>query len=114
MGKEYIDQFTILHLATGIVAYFWGFTFWGFFAVHSIFEYIENTGVIMKIINKYIKIWPGGKSHRDTFTNSVMDTVAAMLGWIIASTLDNMVEKNEITIRGIINSRHKKLLNFNN
>lgn len=112
MGKEYIDQFTILHFAVGIVSYFWGFTFWGFFSIHSIFEYVENTGMIMEIINKYIKIWPGGKPHRDTFENSVMDTVFAMLGWIIASLLDNMVERKELTIVGVINSRHKKLLNL--
>lgn len=112
MGKKSIDQFTLLHFAVGVVSYFWGFTFGWFLLIHTLFEYVENTGAIMTIIDKYIKIWPGGKPHKDTLENSVFDTIAAMFGWILASILDNLIEKNKLTISGIINSRHRKMLNL--
>lgn len=112
MGENYIDQYTLLHFASGVIGYYWGMGMWGMFAIHSIYEYIENTGVMMGVIEKYIRKWPGGKRHRDKFGNSVMDTVAAMIGWITAAILDGIVEKREITVSGIMNARHKKLLNL--
>ena len=45
------------------------------------------------IINKYIKIWPGGKQYSDKFINSFGDTIGAILGWLSACFIDNLGNK---------------------
>ena len=37
------DQFTLLHVAMGVVAYFWGMPFWLALGIHIVFEIVENT-----------------------------------------------------------------------
>ena len=43
---------------------------------------IENSNIGIMIINKYIKIWSGGKQYSDKFINSFGDTIGAILGWL--------------------------------
>lgn len=61
--------------------------------VHTVFEILENTKTGVLIIDNYLSEdalgvfgWPGGKKKPDTFMNSVGDTVAFAIGWIIAYT----------------------------
>lgn len=89
MGKHFFDQFSILHLASGIVVYFWGMSLTTWVILHTIFEILENTQQGMDFITNNFKLWPGGKSHPDSLLNSVGDTVFAILGWIIAKNLDD-------------------------
>jgi hypothetical protein len=81
MGFQFTDKYSLLHFATGIIAYYWGisFTFW--FIIHLLYEYLENTKQGMKIINK-IKLWPGGKEKADTILNSIGDQFYGLLGWL--------------------------------
>jgi hypothetical protein len=88
MGTYLFDQYTVLHLATGIVAYFFGVSWYSWLFWHTVFEYVENTPNGMHIINTYLKVWPGGKPHADTFINNVGDTIGAMVGWMIAYVID--------------------------
>ena len=44
---------------------------------------------IEKAIDKYIKLWPGGKKNKDSVTNSIGDTLFFVLGWLSASMLNN-------------------------
>jgi hypothetical protein len=83
MGFQFTDKYSLLHFATGIIAYYWGisFTFW--FIIHLLYEYLENTKQCMKIINK-IKLWPGGKEKADTILNSIGDQFYGLLGWLFA------------------------------
>jgi hypothetical protein len=83
MGIKLVDEFTLLHVATGIIAYYWGIGFWLLFALHTVFELAENTETGMKIIRR-ITIWPGGKSSADSWLNSVGDTLASAAGWLLA------------------------------
>lgn len=80
MGTEFTDKYSLLHFATGIIAYYWGVPIILWFVVHLLYEYLENTAPAMKIINK-IKMWPGGKDHADTTLNSVGDQFYGLLGW---------------------------------
>jgi len=83
------DQYTLLHIASGISAYFWNISLKNWIILHTIFEITENTNIGMKIINKYIKIWPGGKEKRDSLENSLIgDTTGAIIGWYMAYYLD--------------------------
>lgn len=85
MGTNLIDQYSLLHFATGIVAYFWGLNLYQWFYIHLLFELIENTNTGMYIINIYFKdIWPGGKPTSDSFINSIGDTIFSILGWVLA------------------------------
>jgi hypothetical protein len=81
MGIRFTDKFSLLHFATGIIAYYWNISFLSWFVIHLIYEYIENTVYGMRLINK-ITFWPGGKEHADTFLNSMGDQFYGLLGWI--------------------------------
>lgn len=92
MGLLFADQSSLLHAASGVIAYFWGVSFWWWFMLHLIFEYVENTEGGIRFINQRLKIWPGGKDSRDSLLNSVGDQFFGMLGWIIAAYLDKKVK----------------------
>jgi hypothetical protein len=90
MGSSPVDQFSLLHFAVGIIAYFWGITAWQILSLHLLFEFVENTETGVHIINKYITFWPGGKPGPDPVTNSIMDTVCTMGGWWFTRWVDSM------------------------
>jgi hypothetical protein len=83
MGIYFTDRYSLLHFATGIVAYYWDISFAMWFMVHAIFEYIENTSPGMRLIRK-IKLWPGGKERADNMRNRAGDQFYGALGWIFA------------------------------
>lgn len=88
MGRQMFDQYSLLHAATGIIAYFWGMSRRTFMLVHIVFELFENTSVGMRLIN-IIPFWPGGKSYADSFINSMIgDNIAALIGHVVAQILD--------------------------
>lgn len=97
MGSYFFDQYSILHLASGIVAYFFGIRLINWIIIHVMFEYIENTTSGMILINKYLKnVWPGGKDKADSFANSMLgDNFFAILGWCIAYHIDSFGKKNK-------------------
>ena len=86
----FIDQYSYLHFATGIIMYFWGLSFWNSILVHSFYEIFENMEEIIYIINKYITIWPGGKSAPDPWLNRIGDVLFGTVGWITAYYLDKL------------------------
>ncbi len=91
------DEFSLLHFATGIIAYFWGLPLLWWLIIHVVFEYVENTKVGMNIINTYFPIWPGGKVQKETFMNSMIgDNVSAVAGWVFASTIEKMIHGKKI------------------
>jgi hypothetical protein len=83
MGELFYDKFSLLHLASGIVAYYWNITFIQWFTLHAIFEFVENTESGVNFIDTYLKIWPGGKEKSDTLLNNSGDQLFAMIGWLI-------------------------------
>ena len=89
MGKQLLDQYSLLHYSSGVVAYFWNIPFSIWFIIHFGFELGENTDQGMKFINSF-KLWPGGKPHKDSWLNILGDNVSAMLGWICARQLDDI------------------------
>ena len=91
MGTGLLDQYSFLHFAVGIIAYFWGFSFIQTIIIHTIFESIENTLLGINFINTYFKgFWPGGKPIADTLINSIGDTISVMIGWLMAYYLDQL------------------------
>lgn len=84
MGRLFIDQYSLLHFATGIVLYYWGVSLKNLTIGHIIFELIENTPTGINFINKHITIWPGGKLEPDFIINRIGDILFSILGWIIA------------------------------
>ena len=53
MGLHFADQYSLLHYAVGVVAYFWIIPFILTIIIHTIFEIIENTTFGMGIINRF-------------------------------------------------------------
>lgn len=88
MGHAFLDPYSLLHFAVGVVAYFWGVSLEAWIGVHILFEVLENTRAGMAFINTMFLGWPGGKPRPDSVLNSVGDTVCAAGGWLAAQALD--------------------------
>lgn len=101
MGVYFFDQYSILHMASGIIAYFFGISLKTWIVLHILFECVENTETGMLIINKYMhNVWPGGKDKADSFVNSMIgDNFFAILGWVIAYYFDYIGTKNKWYIK---------------
>lgn len=89
MGSKFIDKYSYLHFASGIIANYWGISLIIWIIFHLVFEILENTKIGMYIINKVIRAWPGGKEKSDTFINSMLgDNLFAIIGWLSAYALN--------------------------
>lgn len=88
MGKQILDQFSLLHVAVGVVAYFWGLPLLVAVCIHIVFEIVENTTWGISFINNWLTVWPGGKPYSDGLINRVTDTLTFAGGWLIAAWLD--------------------------
>ena len=84
MGAAIIDKYTILHFSVGIIFRYLGFNLVSLLIAHTVFEIVEISKPGMFIINKYFKLWPGGKPAPDSTINSVSDIIFSLLGWVIA------------------------------
>jgi hypothetical protein len=80
MGIYFTDKFSLLHFASGIIAYYWNISFIKWFIIHLLFELTENRPTIVKYIDK-IPLWPGGKKSPDLPINSIGDQFYSVLGW---------------------------------
>ena len=78
MGNLFLDQYSLLHYATGVMAYFWGIPPIPFFLAHVGFEAAENTESGMEFI----------KPKPDSFTNILGDNISALFGYYCAYKLD--------------------------
>ena len=102
MGTNLIDQYSLLHFATGIVAYFLNIRLPTWIVLHCLFELLENTEHGIAAINKFLKsVWPGGKNYSDSPINSAGDVVFAALGWIVAYYVDEIGSKYKLFERHI-------------
>ena len=93
MGYRLLDQYSLLHFATGIVLYFWNIPFVAALAGHMLFEFVENTKAGMNFINTYFIhpgyfSWPGGKNQADSALNQFGDNLTFAVGWLIAAYVD--------------------------
>lgn len=102
MGASLLDRFSLLHFATGIVAYFMGASFWQWFIIHGLFELLENSQSGMDFIRtNFSWFWPGGKEFSDAPINMLGDQAAAMAGWVVPWLLFGPVSKFPVTRRQI-------------
>jgi hypothetical protein len=88
MGKYFLDQYSVLHFISGMIAYLLGVPFVIWIMVHICFEILENMRDGRYIITNYLTFWPGGKKSTDSFLNSMGDNLCAMLGWVFLYLLD--------------------------
>ncbi len=84
MGAHFMDAYSLLHFAVGVVVRHWGISLIAWIVAHTIFEVVENTRTGMDFINTRIKAWPGGKPAADSLLNSAGDTVFSIAGWLVA------------------------------
>jgi len=93
MGFRFIDQYSYLHFASGVIFFYFNVSLFHWFLLHTLFEIVENTPTGIHIINTYLTFWPGGKPKADTLLNNLGDTVFAMLGWFSALLVTQQGEK---------------------
>ena len=84
MGTAFTDEYSLLHFATGVIVYYWGMSLTTWIIIHILFEYLENTQLGIKIINK-VTLWPGGKDKPDSLINRIGDIFYGILGWMVAN-----------------------------
>jgi membrane glycosyltransferase len=96
MGSNIIDQYSLLHFAVGIVAYFWGVSWQLLLFLHILFELVENTPQGMRFITTYFTLWPGGKAKADSLVNSVSDNVMSLLGWFLSRYIDSLSSEHHL------------------
>ena len=101
MGHYFMDTFSYLHFAVGVVTYFWGITFKNLLIIHIIFELLENSQFGINFINKVIYFWPGGKQKPDTLINQFGDILFSLLGWLSALYLNKLTKKYQIDTSSI-------------
>jgi hypothetical protein len=89
MGFRLLDQYSLLHAAVGVLAYYWGVPLLWAIAAHTVYEWAENTAWGMALIQQ-VRAWPGGKWEADAWINIVGDTLAFCAGWGAAAGLDAM------------------------
>lgn len=95
MGSKAVDQYSLLHFAVGIVAYFWGLSWQLLLFLHILFELVENTPQGMYFITTYISLWPGGKPRADSIINMISDNIFSIIGWFVARYADSFaIEKH--------------------
>jgi hypothetical protein len=82
MGVSFTDKFSLLHFASGIIAYYWNLSFFDWFILHLVYEIIQNSKYGILFINNVVTLWPGGKLSYDSYTNMVGDQFYGILGWI--------------------------------
>ena len=87
MGTYFIDKYSLLHFAVGIIFRFFNISFTYSLLIHILFESIENTQIAIRFIDKYLTFWPGGKKSSDSIINSIGDTFFFMLGWFVANII---------------------------
>jgi hypothetical protein len=93
MGLLFFDQYSYLHFACGIIAYYWNLSFNNWLVLHTLFELLENTQFGMNFINTKLTFWPGGKPRSDNLINMIGDTVFTLIGWYSAHYLDTVGNK---------------------
>jgi hypothetical protein len=93
MGLYFLDQYSLLHFASGVVAYFLGIPLIWWFVINIIFEALENSTFGMGIVRS-IPFWPGGKPYRDSNINILGDILCILLGWGVAYWLDGFIKRN--------------------
>ena len=96
MGYYIFDKFSLLHFSVGVLWNYYGLDLVSLIVLHIIFEAFENTSVGMAFINKYFKLWPGGKEHADSLLNSLSDTFFSALGWIFYQNHSKNIDKTAI------------------
>jgi hypothetical protein len=96
MGKNIIDQYSLLHFSTGCIAYFFGLTLINWILLHTLFELFENSPKGVYFIDNYLKFWPGGKKAPDTLKNSISDLIFAIIGYILASKIDLFYKQKKL------------------
>jgi hypothetical protein len=83
-----LDQYSYLHFASGITAYFIGFRLRTWFLLHLVVDLFENSSWGIQIIQQYLKLFLRPRYGSDPPLNIVMDNVIAILGWLSAYYLE--------------------------
>ena len=103
--SKIFDRYTYLHFAAGIIAYYWGFTFVEWIVFHLFLDIFERTEFGKKVLQFFIRIWPGREQNvLESYYNVLGDSASAALGWGSAYLIDNMLQK-----AGLYEKKEKEL-----
>lgn len=90
----FLDQYSLLHFAVGVLFYFWNISLVISTLAHATFGILGNSESGSSFVRKYIPAWPGGKPRIDNYLNLAGDSVSFMAGWGAAKALDDYGSAN--------------------
>ena len=105
---EYFDQFSCLHLASGITAYFWGLSLKKWIFYHIAFSIFENSSLGISLSKKYLSNFRAYKMGPDSLKNLIGDTIGALLGWLLAYSMEQLAKSNKVSGRAKIHDESVK------
>ena len=85
---QILDQYSYLHFASGVTAYFVGFRLKTWFIIHLGVDLLENSPPGIYLIKKYLYYFWRPREGSDPAWNIVADNVLALVGWISAYYLE--------------------------
>lgn len=91
-----IDQYSYLHFASGVTAYFVGIKLRNWILLHLAVDLIENSGWGIKIIKRYLYFIKQPRLGPDPPLNIIADNIFAIIGWYSAKYLDRYCRCRDI------------------
>ena len=86
-----MDQYSLFHVAIGIVMYFWSLPFLSFILFNLALEYAETTSIGSNLKHTYLQgWWPGGKSVPTTFLARLSDVMSMAIGIALSYAIDQL------------------------
>lgn len=79
-----IDQFSYLHFASGITAYFFGFKLKNWMLLHLAFDIFDNSNWGIQFVQKYVSFLKQPRYGSDPPLNIIVDNIISVLGWVSA------------------------------
>lgn len=87
-GTTFLDQYSLLHFAVGILFYFWNISLVVSTVTHGAVQLLSNSKAGTNFVNNYMPQWPGGKPRADNYLNMAGDSASFTMGWLLASAID--------------------------
>ncbi len=85
--QPFLDQYSLIHMAVGILFYFWKISFILSSLTQATFMLLNNSEAGNRILGKYAPQYPNARKQ-DSWLNMLGDNMSFNFGWLLASAVD--------------------------
>lgn len=86
--QPFLDQYSLIHMAVGILFYFWKISFFLSTLTQATFMLLNNSEEGSKLFSRYAPQYPYTAKKHDSWINMVGDNMSFNFGWLLASAVD--------------------------